>query len=292
MFSPRFYSVILLLCFATTALEAETVKPKSPLPGSWFGNNANVVWGDKTRYTPTKTSHLYLEYELMGRQGPFDFYGYVDFPKFFGVGTKDMNGFWDKEGAKAFADFQGRMSFNHIFKWGTTPGLLKEFFFATNYVGNYGDRKYGASSHVLWLGLGTTVNTYSKLGLNINFYARKNFSHYGGIHEYDWKGYRLKVNWSHPIATIMKGKGSLAYRGFADYDFGLGNEPKDKPSESLGSNNSFVVSNVLTFSYKRFNCSGVLRYWHHGGEMKNNGGTFQPQTNGFGYYIIAGFSLN
>lgn len=297
MFKNKLYIGLALLTLGLGAKAQDTSK-NDELPGNWFSNNANIVWGDQTRYTPTKTSQLYLEYELMGRQGPFDFYGYVDLPKTFDVGTKSFPSMWDKEGSKLFADLQARLSINALGELGETPGPFKEYFLASTYIGDFGRSKYGNSSQVLWLGAGATVNTYSKLNFDINFYFRRNFTNYGSIHEHRWNGYKFKFNWNYPVASLFNGDGALTYIGFADYDFGLDKAPKDKPSEDISSNHSFVISNVLDISYKRFHCSGVLRYWHHGGEMTNNGivpGWVEGghlQTNGFGYYIVAGFRLN
>lgn len=268
---------------------SETVKEQTFVP-NWFVNNVNIVWGQKTRYAPEPQDNLYLEYELMGRQGIFDFYGYVDLPKTFGVG-KNIEGIWDKHGSRVFADLQARMSINGLFGRGENNGLIKEYFVATNYIGNFGNPRFYASAHSLWYGLGTSINTYSKFRLDVNFYLRKTFSNYGSGNEHSWKGYRIKLNWGYPICSLFNGQGALNYTGFGDYDFGLDKRPKDRPSDDIGSNNALQVSNVLDLSYKRFHIATVARYWYHGGENRYNGGSFPVRTNGWGYYIVAGISL-
>lgn len=258
---------------------------------NWFANNVNIVWAQKTRYAPSPQDNLYLEYELMGRQGIFDFYGYVDLPKTFGVG-KNIEGIWDCKGSRTFADLQGRMSINGLLgKPRNSNAFLKEYFVAANYIGDFGNAKYYAASHSLWYGLGTTVNTHSDFRLDVNFYLRKTFNNYGSGNEHSWKGYRVKMNWGYPICSMFKGQGALNYIGFGDYDFGLDKRPKERPSDDIGSNDALQVSNVLDVSYKKFHISAVLRYWYHGGENRYNGGSFPVRTNGFGYYIVAGMAL-
>ncbi|MCD7972233.1 MAG: hypothetical protein LUG18_06140 [Candidatus Azobacteroides sp.] len=259
------------------------------IPPNWFVHNVNIVKSGNTRFGPTKTDDLYLEYELMGRQGIFDFYGYIDFPKFFGVGSDHLAGIWDKEGTRSFADLQGRMSINGLLGKGQNQGLFKEYFISTNYVGNFAEGL--SSSHVLWLGLGTSINTHSKLNLDVNFYIRKTFSDYGSQNEYSLQGHRLKMKWIYPITSLFNNQGSLTYIGFGDYDFNLGKEPKEKPSDNIGSNNALQISNVLDVSYKRFHAAAVARYWYHGGGSKNNGGSFPVNTNGWGYYFLIGYNL-
>lgn len=283
---------------AQTVEEVETVslsvveEVQPDIVPNWFAHNANIVWGQKTRYAPQPQNNLYLEYELMGRQGIFDFYGYVDLPKTFGVGTDNLNGIWDCKGSRAFADLQGRMSINGLLgKPRNSNAPLKEYFVALNYIGDFGIAKYGAASHSLWYGLGTTVNTHSKFNLDVNFYLRHTFNNYGSTNEHSWKGYRLKLNWSYPICTFANGDGSISYIGFGDYDFGLGKRPKDRPSDDIGSNDALTVSTVLGISYKKFHINPVARYWFHGGENRYNGGSFNVNTSGWGYYIVAGIAL-
>lgn len=293
-----------LLCLSSIAISAQEteqltiiseniIEVEQPdIVPNWFVNNANIVWGQNTRYAPNPQNNLYLEYELMGRQGIFDFYGYVDLPKTFGIG-KNIEGIWDKHGSRAFADLQGRMSINGLFgKPRNSDALIKEYFIALNYIGNYGKYQDYASANSLWYGVGTTVNTYSKFRLDVNFYLRKTFTNYQSANEHSWKGYRIKMNWGYPLVSLFNGQGALNYAGFGDYDFGLDKRPKERPSADTGSNNALTVSNVLDLSYKKFHIATVLRYWYHGGENRFNGLGGPVRTNGWGYYIVAGVTLN
>jgi len=275
--------------FMATA-NAQEIKREMIVPPNWFAHYANIVNSYTTRFGPTKTNDLYLEYELMGRQGIFDFYGYFDMPKFFGIGSDHLEGIWDKKGTRLFADFQGRMSINGLIGKGQIRrGPFREFFVSTNYVGNFASKPN--ASHVLWFGLGTNINTYSKLDLNINFYVRKTFTDFGSVNEHSVQGYRLKMKWIYPITSLFNNQGGLTYIGFGDYDFNLGKAPKEYPSNNIGSNDAFQLSNVLDLSYKRFHFAAVARYWYHGGGNKYNGGSFPVRTNGWGSYFIIGYRL-
>lgn len=290
-FSLLLFCIFSISCFNISAQEGENAENQDRVP-NWFLNNVNVVWGQNTRYSPTPANNLYLEYELMGRQGIFDFYGYVDIPKTFGVG-KNIEGVWDKKGGRLFADLQGRMSINGLFgKPRNSNSIIKEYFVALNYIGSFGNPNYYQSGHNIWYGLGTNINTYSKFRLDINFYLRKTFTNYGSSNENSWKGYRIKMNWGYPICSLFNGQGALSYNGFGDYDFGLGKKPKVYPSEDIGSNDALQVSNVLDVSYKKFHLAGVARYWYHGGESRYNGGQIMNvKSSGWGYYIVLGMSL-
>lgn len=278
--------IICFLCIFSLSISAQ----EEDSAYNWFTHNANIVWAQDTRYGPAKANNLYLEYELMGRQNIFDFYGYIDIPKTFGAG-KNIQGIWDKDGGRLFADLQARMSINGLFGKGANNSLLKEYFVATNYIGNFGSSSDYQSAHSFWYGLGATVNTYSKFNLDVNFYLRKTFTNYGSGNEHSWKGYRLKLNWSYPICSLFNGNGALNYNGFGDYDFGLDKRPEIRPSEDIGSNDALQVSNAIGVSYKRVHSSFVARYWYHGGENRYNGGSFPVNSTGWGYYFLVGFRL-
>ena len=53
----------------------------------WWHQSVNVVGSYHTRFGPQLNNDVYLEYEAFAKKDWFDFYGYVDVPKFFGVGN-------------------------------------------------------------------------------------------------------------------------------------------------------------------------------------------------------------
>ncbi|MDU7769827.1 MAG: outer membrane protein OmpK, partial [Serratia marcescens] len=49
----------------------------------WWHQSVNVVGSYHTRFGPQLNNDVYLEYEAFAKKDWFDFYGYVDVPKFF-----------------------------------------------------------------------------------------------------------------------------------------------------------------------------------------------------------------
>lgn len=54
---------------------------------NWWHQSANVMGSYHTRFGPQLNNDVYLEYEAFAKKDWFDFYGYVDVPKFFAVGN-------------------------------------------------------------------------------------------------------------------------------------------------------------------------------------------------------------
>ncbi|MDR0431470.1 MAG: hypothetical protein LBH58_13500 [Tannerellaceae bacterium] len=281
---------ILFLFFYMEIAQAKGDAVENPT-SDWFSNYVNVVSSHNSRFGPVKARDIFLEYEFDGRQKMFDFWGDVDIPKFFGTASDGKKGIWDAHGVPLYLDLQARMSINSLFGLGENKNLFKEYFISTNYIGNFGKKSDKSASHVLWLGLGASINTHSKLSLNINGYFRKNFSDYGSLQENNWKGYRLKMKWAYPITSLFGNNGGLTYSGHGDYDFGTGKEPKVKPSNNTGSNDALEITNTLDLSYKRIHFATIARYWYHGGGNKNNGGTLHVHASGWGCYFVLGYKL-
>lgn len=61
----------------------------------WWHQSINIVGSNSTRFGPQKRSDLYPEYRAWAHVDWFDFYGYADLPKFFGLGNDNDIGIWD-----------------------------------------------------------------------------------------------------------------------------------------------------------------------------------------------------
>lgn len=254
----------------------------------YFFDHLQIVYSINERWGPQPANNFYLEYEAGFKSGIFDYFGYINMPKTFGIG-KNIEGVWEKNGAKVFTDMQGRMSINGLLGKEATDHFLREFFVSGSYVGNFG--RVGQSSHSLWLGLGTTVNTYSPFKFEANFYYRRTFSNFQSGNEYTFGGYRIKLNWGYPLGSILNDKIELNYIGFGDYDFDLNKRPKDRPSDDIGSNDALNISNGIDFAHKGWHFNLMSRFWHHGGENRYNGGSFPVRTSGWGIYFVFGHSI-
>lgn len=250
----------------------------------WYFHSIKVVKSGATRYGPTKTGDLYLEYEFFGRKNFLDFYGYVDLPKFFGTATDGYKGFWDG-GSVAFIDIQPRASINSILKKDLKLGPIKEWYISANYIGDWGKKKDFGRANNLWLGVGVDIDTKTKLGLSLNGYVRKVWENYQAPNENSWDGFRLKFKYFYPLGKALNGDLSLI--GFGDYDFGSKLKDYDNKSGS-----AFVVTQVLSLSYQRVQMAAVARYFAAGGQNVYDNAPYNIDSNGgWGYYLAFGFNL-
>ncbi|WP_082890389.1 nucleoside-specific channel-forming protein Tsx [Halotalea alkalilenta] len=262
---------------------------RSPYLSDWLNQAVNVVGSGHTRFGPQKVDDLYLEYEFFGRKGPLDVYGYIDFPKFFGIGNAADSGIWD-DGSPMFLEVEPRLSIDEMTGRKLGFGPFNEFYIASNYIFDWGHNSDNRQN-TLFLGLGTDIDTGTKLGLSANIYARYQWENYGAENENSWDGYRFKIKYFYPLADLWGG--SLNWIGFANYDFGsdLGDE------SPIRTNNSLAATNILSLGYTHWQFSAVARYWHNGGQWKDGtqldfgDGPFRVSSNGWGYYLIAGYKF-
>lgn len=98
-------SILLIPCIGN----AQEIK----IDESWLHQSLNVIGRTDSRFGPRLTNDLYPEYTVAGRKDWFDFYGYVDLPKFFGVGSHYDVGIWD-EGSPLFTEIEPRFSIDKL----------------------------------------------------------------------------------------------------------------------------------------------------------------------------------
>lgn len=103
----------------------------------WWHQSVNVVGSYHTRFGPQLNNDVYLEYEALTRKEWFDFYGYLDVPKSFGVGNSADRGIWDK-GSPLFMEIEPRFSIDKLTGSDLSMGPFKEWFFANNYIYDMG----------------------------------------------------------------------------------------------------------------------------------------------------------
>jgi nucleoside-specific channel-forming protein len=95
------------------ALSAPALSEKLEESPKWFHNTLGPIFVQGSRFGPVPVNDIYLEYEFYGRKGPFDLYGYIDIPKFLGVGNKNDSGIWDK-GSPLFFEMEPRISIDDV----------------------------------------------------------------------------------------------------------------------------------------------------------------------------------
>ena len=142
-------SILLIPCIGN----AQEIK----IDESWLHQSLNVIGRTDSRFGPRLTNDLYPEYTVAGRKDWFDFYGYVDLPKFFGVGSHYDVGIWD-EGSPLFTEIEPRFSIDKLTGLNLAFGPFKEWFIANNYVYDMGDNQSSRQS-TWYMGLGTDIDT-------------------------------------------------------------------------------------------------------------------------------------
>ena len=256
----------------------------------WWHQSVNVVGSYHTRFGPQLNNDMYLEYEAFAKKDWFDFYGYIDMPKFFGVGNGNDKGTWDN-GSPFFMEIEPRFSIDKLTNTSLAFGPFKEWYFANNYVYDMGNNR--ANRQNTWyMGLGTDIDTHSDIGLSLNVYAKYQWENYGAANENEWDGYRFKIKYFVPLTTLWGG--NLSYIGFTNFDWGSDLGDNSGPSRT---SNSIASSHILSLNYDHWHYSFVARYFHNGGqwndgtELNFGNGSFHVKSNGFGYYAIVGYNF-
>ncbi|WP_025121180.1 MULTISPECIES: nucleoside-specific channel-forming protein Tsx [unclassified Serratia (in: enterobacteria)] len=283
--------VLLSASFSPVSMAAES--KDSQFVSDWWHQSVNVVGSYHTRFGPQLNNDLYLEYEAFAKKDWFDFYGYVDVPKFFGVGNTPDRGIWDK-GSPLFMEIEPRFSIDKLTGTNLGFGPFKEWYFANNYIYDMG--RNDASRQSTWyMGLGTDIETGLPMSLSMNIYAKYQWQNYGASNENSWDGYRFKVKYFVPL-TEMWG-GNVSYIGFTNFDFDsdLGSDDFVVNGRQARTSNSIASSHILALNYTHWHYSFVARYFHNGGQWNDGVDIGTPQgpikSTGWGYYLVAGYNF-
>ncbi|MEY8711505.1 nucleoside-specific channel-forming protein Tsx [Mangrovibacter phragmitis] len=253
----------------------------------WWHQSVNVVGSYHTRFGPQLRNDTYLEYEAFAKKDFFDFYGYVDLPRFFG-GNSTSTGIWN-HGSPLFMEIEPRFSIDKLTGTDLSFGPFKEWYFANNYIYDMGRNKSGRQS-TWYMGLGTDIDTGLPMGLSLNIYAKYQWQNYLAANENEWDGYRFKVKYFVPITDLWGGK--LTYIGFTNFDWG--SDLGDQPNRT---SNSIASSHILALNYDHWHYSVVARYFHNGGQWEDGAGLnfgkgdFNVKSTGWGYYLVVGYNF-
>lgn len=262
----------------------------------WWHQSINIVGSNSTRFGPLKRSDLYPEYRAWARVDWFDFYGYADLPKFFGIGNDNDIGIWDN-GSPFFMEIEPRFSIDKLTGIDLSFGPFKEWYFAHNYIYDAGTNA-GQRQSTWYMGIGTDIDTGLPMTLSANLYAKYQGNNYKAANENEWDGYRFKVKYVIPITTIFGGK--LNYVGFTNFDFGsdLKDESGGEQKFYSRTNNSIVSTNVLSLVYPHWNYGATLRYFYHGGQFDEGSKAFSSDgdivsidSTGWAYYLTVGYTF-
>lgn len=262
-----------------------------------------TMWGiysNNIKFSPKKVENAYLEIEYYGQTGPIDWYGYFDAPKYF-MGNENINGVWDRGEATSylFMEHQPKLSFNRLTGKDLSVGIFKDWFIAADWILDAGNDTL-TRQHTLYYGVGTTIDTHTKLGMNVNLYARQQWENYGAANAYQSNdGGRLQVQFFYPIYQFKNGA-ALNYFTFSNYDFGsnLGDKTNQAGGNYLGTrtNEAFVSTHIFSYNTKHFRAYAAGRYFHNGSQFKdgalnNWGNEFVQNSTGWGYYLGLGYQF-
>jgi len=285
--------------YADSVVIPEQTKEKEPTPAEKavasedsFTSTFWMIASKDVQFGPIKTADTYLEYEYSANVGPFMLYGYFDFPKFFGTGSANDKGIWDK-GSPLFTEQKPKMSLNKAFGKDLSVGPIKDWYLAGNWIYDNGDSR-ASRQNTLYMGVGAEVDTGTKWTLNPNIYVKRQWENYGAANENSWDGYRLQLQYGHPIASFANGS-KLDYYGFTNFDFG--SKLADKDGTGTRTNNSVVATNILVYGFTHVKAFTVARYFHNGGQWKDGStlnfgdGEFQGHSTGWAYYVGLGYSF-
>lgn len=106
---------------------------------NWWHQSINVVGSTHTRFGPQLRNDTYLEYEAFAKEAWFDFYRYVDAPRFFG-GDGRSRGIWN-HGSPLFMEIEPRFSIDKLTGTRLAFGPSKEWYVANNYIYDMGRNK-------------------------------------------------------------------------------------------------------------------------------------------------------
>lgn len=274
----------------TASYEITDDEPQSAYLSDWYNQNVTVIGSKNVRFGPQQIDDIYLEYEFFGRKGALDLYGYIDLPKFFGIGNEADSGIFDN-GSPLFAEIKPRLSLNELSGRDLRLGPISEWYVAFNWIFDWGHNSDNRQN-TLYAGLGTDIDTSTPVDVSFNFYGKRQGENYGAANEHEWDGYRAQLEYSYPVASFDNGA-SLFYAGFTNYDFGseLGDRDSARTNESVVATNAFVYA----FTHLRF--LAVARYfhnggqWHDGSELNFGDGDFTVRSTGWGYYFGVGWQF-
>ncbi|PKH21913.1 nucleoside-specific channel-forming protein Tsx [Enterobacterales bacterium CwR94] len=283
------YTALVAGALAALSWSASTqAAESSEYVSDWWHQSVNVVGSYHTRFGPQLNNDVYLEYEAFAKKDWFDFYGYVDVPKFFGAGNSNDKGIWDN-GSPLFLEIEPRFSIDKLTGTDLSFGPFKEWYFANNYVYDMG-KNSDNRQNTWYMGLGTDINTYTPLNLSLNVYAKYQWENYTADNENSWDGYRFKVKYFLPLTQLWGG--NLSYIGFTNFDWG--SDLKDSAGRT---GNSIASSHILSLNYDHWHYSAVARYFHNGGQWEDGTeldfgkGPFNVKSTGWGYYLVVGYNF-
>lgn len=188
-------------------------------------------------------------------------------------------------------EHEPRISIDYLAGRSLAVGPFKEWYVAFDWIYDHGSNSANRAN-TLYSGLGTDIDTHSRVNLSANFYGRYQWENYGASNEYSWDGYRAQLKYIVPLGKFDNGA-SLTYIGFTNFDFGS-DLHKDNPNRTA---NATVSTNVLLYAFTHLRFTLVGRHFHNGGNWQDGSqlnfgdGDFRGRSDGWGYYAGVGYQF-
>ncbi|MGL6119190.1 MAG: outer membrane protein OmpK, partial [Fusobacteriaceae bacterium] len=235
--------------------ESETVA--APVSKDFKFVNFSLMHGNAMTGFGPRFKDTYLELEVGGRKGAFDFYGYIDISDILeNDNSSDLNAQSKKNGsANFFAELMPRLSINDLTNTDLSFGPVKELYL-TGYL-KAGDTDTSTPTQnglfVYGAGLGSDIQVPWLGTMGLNAYALYIAEDFGSSREKSWNGYLVKNNWFKPFYFFDNGT-FLSYQGYMAYQFNTG------LTDSFRSNSEFQWYNGLYWHTSDFALGYGLKY--------------------------------
>ncbi|MGL5963868.1 MAG: outer membrane protein OmpK [Fusobacteriaceae bacterium] len=265
-------------------------KVEAPVSKDYKFVNFNLVHGNGMTGIGKAQQDTYLEIEIGGKKGAFDFYGYIDFSDALqNRKISDQNEDSDVAGNENFfAELKPRISMNELFNKDLSFGPVKEVYLA-------GYLKAGEQD--LWvngLGIGTDIEMpwLGKMGLNA--YALYIAEDFDSTREEKWDGYLVSANWFKPFYFFKNGT-FLCYQGYMNYSFDANYDNSKDSFVGQRTSDEYQWFNGLFWHSNDYALGYGLKYTKN--MMNVEDGTFDASTgrnndaDGFSHFFVATYKF-
>lgn len=217
--------------------------------------NFSLMHGSKMTALGPRFKDTYLEVEIGGRKGAFDFYGYIDISDIFqNDNSSDLNGGSDKSGSSNFfTELMPRLSINDLTDTDLSFGPVKELYLTGYLKAGDTDSFNNSGLFVYGAGLGSDIQVPWLGTMGLNAYALYIAEDFGSPREQSWNGYLVKNNWFKPFYFFDNGT-FLSYQGYMAYQFNTG------LSDTFRSNSEFQWFNGLYWHTTNYALGYGLKY--------------------------------
>lgn len=238
--------------------ECDTVA--APVSKDYKFVNFSLMHGKSITALGPNFKNTFLNVEIGGRKGAFDFYGFIEINDILqSESTSDLNKNSERAGnGNFFSILQPRLSINDITNTDLSFGPVKEVYL-TGYLKAGDDGGYDSEFNptnglfITGLGLGSDVQVPWLGTVGLNFYKLWIGEDFNSERERNWDGYIAKANWFKPFYFFDNGT-FLSYQGYMEYQFDAGY------TDSFRTSDEFQWYNGLSWHTPNYALGYALKY--------------------------------